>query len=441
MTQLQNRIEGVGIIKYVNEEIGHLRSNVMPNILMTSLIVLSSFTPLLSRLITPYAKLLLILLWILTAISLKRPTYVRPARDVVFWWSAYIVLVFFTCIIGHSDISINFYISNLTRYCVPFMMLVVLQSYNLKEKKLLWLVITGIFVVNLLQNILYGVYHPDYFEGLDGLDATRVEKRTNAGGTGFVVLCLFSVIIWWMINQFSLIKKNRLVSIVFAGLCVFYMIFLNNRTTALLVLAIEIMGFILIHRAKDRKLYSKKKIIVSVVIIIAIIGYFAIPILETLINFLNEESRMADRFIDLLSVAEGVDPEMLPDGSLAQRYILWMTSINTFFASIPNFLFGIGDDDSLYDMASLIKSGIGRHSEFFDLAAKYGLIGIVVFYKAWSSTFRLFSSICNSYYMKSLLSVFIVSFIVYSFVNQSPSSLLVMIFLPLTMVLLKQHLI
>lgn len=422
----------------VCEQWGGLRSKVMPNLIMTSLIALFGFTPLLSRLEIPYVKVLLIVLWIVTSIVIKRPSNVKQPRSVVKWWGLYMALVYISCIVGHSSNSLNFFISNLTQYCIPFIMVTVLCKYNLREKKFLWIIIATLIVVNLVQNIFTGLIIPDYFYGLDGIDTSASVKLTNAGGTGMVMQCMFSVVIWTMVFCYS---NRKLLSVILVVMCVFYITILNSRTTALLVLGVEVIGLLFVLTGNRVSKISKKKIIFFSLLAIIIISVFFTSIIEELLGVFENSKDMTDRLTDLKSVAEGEDIEMLRDGSLAQRYLLWTTSINTFLASIPNFLFGIGDDFSTYDMAGLLKSGIGRHSEFFDLAAKYGLLGIIIIYKGWRSTFQLLRNICHSEEMKYLLGVFIVAFIIYGFVNLLTPSLFNMVFLPLTLVMLKHQLI
>ena len=60
------------------------------------------------------------------------------------------------------------------------------------------------------------------------------------------------------------------------------------------------------------------------------------------------------------------------------RLQLAQTSLNTWFSNPISFLIGIGDHTQSFG-GDLIKSGIGGHSEFIDVAARYGVIGIVVF--------------------------------------------------------------
>ena len=429
-------------IFYVNEEVGPLRSNVKPNLIVTSLTVIYSFTPLLSRILIPEIKLFIILLWLLTAVSLKRPSNVKPPRNITKWWALYVILIYVSCIIGHSSYSLNFFISRLPVYCIPFIMLTVLCKYNLCEKKILWKIMAIAFILNLSENIITGFATPGYFTGLDGIDDTAVRIISNAGGTGFIAVCLFSIPIWWMINRITNNGRQKKISLIVLFMCIIYITVLNSRTTALLILGMEIIGFGLAANNKKRtKNKSSRGLIIKVLLIVAVGVYFLIPLLNYLVDLYEFSPEVADRLTDLKTVAEGEDVETLRDGSLLQRYLLWMTSINTFLASVPNFLFGIGDDFSSQDLAGLLKSGIGRHSEFFDLAAKYGMLGIIIVFNAWHNTFLLFRTICGSEKMKYIINVFVVAFVMYSFVNYSPSLLLVQVFVPLSIVLLNHNII
>ena len=53
---------------------------------------------------------------------------------------------------------------------------------------------------------------------------------------------------------------------------------------------------------------------------------------------------------------------------------------------------GIGDQTLSFG-GDLIKSGIGGHSEFIDVLARYGLIGALIYWKIMSSLFKWFKNL------------------------------------------------
>ena len=222
-----------------------------------------------------------------------------------------------------------------------------------------------------------------------------------------------------------------------------YVTVINNRATAALVLFIELFVLFLL-----RIVHKKGKSIVaigSVLIIILLVSFFFLgDILEAAIGMFEENERFLKRLNDIMAVSEGVAIEDLDEGSLAVRYLLWMTSVNTFFSSIPHFLFGVGVDVHEGDVASLISYGVGCHSEFFDLAAQFGIIGVIVIYKFLRSFIKFTIGMSASEKQNSILIIFWGGFLLYSFVNLTfcpPVFYVLFLFLPISLVLINNKII
>ena len=93
-----------------------------------------------------------------------------------------------------------------------------------------------------------------------------------------------------------------------------------------------------------------------------------------------QSERLAERFNDLLDFKKsGGDVNKISEGSLSERLMLAKTSLNSFFSSPISILIGIGDHTTSFG-GDLIKSGVGGHSEFIDVLARYGLVGGFVFW-------------------------------------------------------------
>ena len=427
-------------IQYVNSQKGSIRPNVFVNLVLASLLISFAFTPILLRNVPDLMKLAVFGLWAFTGYAIPKPSGVRMPRNIALWWGFYAIWLFGMCIIGHSDISINFFIIRIPLYGIPFVMLVVIGKYNIDEKLLLWKIILIAFVVNLVFNMLMD---SSSFDNLDTLDATASDKLTNAGGTAFVVLCLFIIPIMWILNRNSSKPNNKVISIIILFLAFFHMTVQNNRATSSIVLVIMLIGFWVVSRITEES-KSHKRLFVLVLLLLVFLFIFIVPILQTFLSLFDESSRMNERINDLIAVSEGGDIDTDGRGSLGQRYLLWMTSINTFFSNIPNFLFGIGEDAHQHDLFSLLKYGVGEHSEIFDMAARYGLAGLIIMYNMLKNTFRYFKVINSTFNIHKMMDVIIVGFIVYSTFNgtfNEPTLYLFLVFLPLTLVLLNNKVI
>lgn len=420
---------------YVNNQKGTLRPNVLVNLVLASILISFAYTPILLRNVSDILKLAILGMWAFTAYTIPMPFGVKMPKKVTIWWGIYAFWLFAMCIIGHSDISINYFIVRIPLYAIPFVMVVVIGKYNIEEKLLLWKIILIVFVVNLVFNMLMDT---SSFDNLDKLDATTSDKLTNAGGTVFVVLCLFMIPIMWILNRNSFKPKNKFLSLVILFLALFHMTIQNNRATSSIVLLIMVIGFWVVSRITEES-KSHKRLFVLVFLLLVLLFIFIVPILQTFLSLFDDSSRMNERINDLVAVSEGGDIDTNGKGSLGQRYLLWMASINTFFSSIPSFLFGIGEDGHQHDFFSLLRYGVGEHSEIFDMAARYGLVGLILMYNMLSNTFRYFKVINSIFNIHKMLDVIIVGFIVYSTFNgtfNEPTLYLFLVFLPLTLVLL-----
>ena len=86
--------------------------------------------------------------------------------------------------------------------------------------------------------------------------------------------------------------------------------------------------------------------------------------------------RLAIRLIALVDA--GNEEAEIGVSTVEGRTRLWMLSMNTWLDNPVNFLFGIGDHSPSYRVNGM---GIGYHSDFFDVPARYGLIGLFLMYK------------------------------------------------------------
>lgn len=423
------------IIQY--NKIGNsIRSKVLVNLVFLAALVLIDITPLLERNLHPLIHLGVFVLWFITSRRLHiKKQYEKPS-EMLKWWGVYTFWEIFMCLIQHSNISPTHYISTIYFFFIPYMLMVLLQSYNIREIKLLWTLFFVIFIVNLLQNYIIGVNNPDVFRLRDSFEKTE-SFFSNAGGTGFITACLFMAPVFLLIVQGSTKKLVRQIMAIGVILIAVYISIINNRATATVILFVEIFMLLLL-RYVLRNMKSFVSIGVVLVVLFLVSSIFLDEILKFSINILGSNERFSRRLEDMLTVSSGTNIEDLEKGSLAARYFLWMTSINTFLSSVPNFLFGVGIDIHEGDMWSLAKYGVGCHSEFFDLAAKFGIIGVFIIYKFLSSYIRFTWKLSASEKQKKFILIFWIGFIFYSFVNGSfaaPVFYVLFIFLPSSIVL------
>lgn len=421
---------------------GTIRSAVIPNMVITAILFAFYISPLLSRNVHIFIKLAVLLLWIVTAIQLPiRKTMCYPS-DMLKWWSAYVIWMLAMCFIGHSSTPIVYFIGKAPLYCVPWMMVSILRSYNLKEMKLLWTIFVMIFALNLLDNYYIGLTNPELFlVNKIRLEGDTEGLATNAGNSDFVYLCMFLVPVFWIVWQSSEEQKTRLLSILLIFFSSIYFVFINDRTTATVTLLLMIILFLLVKRAGVGRGHIVK-IVVGLAFVVLLFSLFSRQIFSFALNFFEDSARMSNRLEDLFEVSQGADLNDMDDGSLGARYLLWMTSIDTFLSSVPNFLIGIGDDVHEGDIFSLVRYGVGCHSEFFDLAARYGIVGIILVFNFIKNAVKYFGRLAYSGNQRANMIVFFVIWCLSSFVNNSialPYFYAILIFFPISLMLVNNH--
>ena len=420
---------------------GIIRSAVIPNMAITAILFAFYISPFLSRNVHIFIKLAFLGLWIVTAIPLPvRKTMYYPS-NMIKWWSAYVIWMIAMCVIGHSSTPLPQFIRHFPLYCTPFMMTTIIRSYNLKEMKWLWVAFIFLFAVNLAHNYWIGFTQPELFNMVKAKDGDTTGFISNAGGSEFVYLCMFLVPIFWIVWQSSEEKRTKRLLILLIIFASGYFIFINDRTTATVTLFLMIIMFLLVKGAGVGKGHIVK-IVAGLVIVLLLLSIFSRQIFTFALDLFEDSARMSNRLEDLFEVSQGADLNDMDDGSLGARYLLWMTSINTFLSSIPNFLIGIGDDVHEGDILSLVRYGVGCHSEFFDLAAKYGIVGIILVFNFIKNAVKYFGRLAKAGNQRANMMVFFIIWCLSSFVNTSidlPFFYAILVFFPISLMLVNNH--
>lgn len=413
-----------------------IRSFIVPNLFATILLVIICVVPLFDRDLPHVFKLGIFLLWSLTALSVGKIRKGQIGRGVLVGWFLYLALQLFYSIIGYSR-ELTFFLARCYIYVIPIAMVFVTRFYNVKELKVVWNSIIIVFAICLIDNFFLG------YQGEETFDLTSETKGSNAGSTAFVSGCMFIIpALWMLIRKGRLLFRKIISGLLIIG-CVVYMFFLNSRATVLVVFAIMILGLFIADRS-ERKYITPKKMIIWMVITLLASVIIAAPVLSKLAELFGDgdAARMSDRLEDLAYAASGGDIMDLGRGSLFYRVLLWQTSINTFLGDITHFFIGIGENKIKYaDLQDLISSGVGNHSEFFDLAARYGLVGIIIYVNMIKKTFRYMIDLAPNEWSRNSMIALMTSMIIYSFFNvltaQACSLVMLFLFLPITMQLYK----
>lgn len=413
-----------------------VRPVVFLNMFWLGLLLAFAITPLLSRMEIYVVKLGVLLMWAVTTILLPRKKGIYFPKKLIGWWIVYVVWIFAMCIIGHSNVSLNFFIVRLPFYAIPFIMVTVVRSYNIKELHLLWILFLGIFLTNLVHNYYIGLTTPELFDQLNAMTDDSGMK-TNAGGTALVALCLFICPIMWIISQNVENTSLKLQTLTCLVLATIYMTILNVRATAFFFWLLMAFMFLLYRWGQGRQ-FSYRKYVTIILLGVVILVIFATTIMDTLLELFSESKQMYERLEQIMEVMQGTSIDDTNNGSLGVRIMLSITSIKTFLASPSNFFFGVGEDSHGQEIYDLVKYGVGCHSEFFDLAARYGLVGIFIVTNFLIHLFKYIRRFCFTSKTSGMLTILIIGYILYNFFNNTfdvSTFNLLLLFLPLSLIL------
>ena len=412
---------------------GRIRPAVWPNIMCTIGLVAIGCTPYLSKNASNELKLMLFVLWVGSTLLLHPFKGTEKGFRIAKWISLLVGLKLIYCLVGLSA-NILAPIAGLYIWVVPIAMVYICNYYNTNEIKLLWLIFLAIFAINLINNIQIGI-----IGGESAFRKTEENLTTNAGSTPFVVGCMLLIPTMWIVFRYGNVKWIKYLAIIFIAGAGYYIVFLNTRATAILILIFILIGFVMQVYGREKKL-DLKLFFIRMLLLGIIIFCIMAPLINLLSEFFSQSHRMLTRLNDISYVLEGGNTNELGEGSLYARSMLWMTSINTFLGSLPNFLWGIGENLVESDFYSLLRQGVGGHSEFFDLAARYGVIGIFIYYHILKNSYIFIISLIGDSIIKNLFSFILVGILLMGFVNNISNNLTTILFVyllvPLSGVLL-----
>lgn len=333
------------------------------------------------------------------------------------WWMAYLFICVMMVILGFSSNNLNFIISRLPYYLIPVMGYFVIKHYNRKEKSVLLALFFFVFLLNLFYNILLGFQFPDIFEEQESTEASiEFGVIMNIAETGFIVVayCLIGALFMVLLTLNE--KWKKILSILLIVPIAFYMLFQNTRGTAILLLMIELVGMFLAYFEPTRRTNRRLYYVFSTVTLLLLVLIVFIPLMEWLMENLQSE-RLAERLNDLVDYRQsGGDVGSVRKGSFTERILLAQTSLNSFISSPISLMVGIGDH-TLSIGGDLVKSGVGNHSEFIDVLARYGLVGAFVFWKIMKSYYEMLLRLTTKRESLKYVNVIFVVIILTGFLN------------------------
>lgn len=347
-----------------------------------------AFTPLLGQELPPVV-LPVILLSLLVLIF-------RQERSLISNRITIIVFLFFAIDVFYHLIGISERIGNAITRFICFMTIVLFLFINdnlgVKEKKFIFYSVLIIVAVNVIDNIRLNILYPmasilaiRYGESFKGLNIGTTMFNTMS--LLFYVVCLFMLLntkkIW-----------GRVIYMAFSAVSVAYMLFFGMRGSIVTIMfVITLLMFIAKYVSKYKVLW----LLLPLLIIPIANPNFVFDIVANIIP----EGRLESRLDDLQNVAD----EGISDGSFSGRVRLYNVSLNTYTDNLMNFMFGIGEHKATAFEDGNASTGVGGHSEFIDVLARWGTIGAILIFLIYYFAYKILITQSHSIYLKNQIKV------------------------------------
>lgn len=284
-------------------------------------------------------------------------------------------------------------------YFVPVLALIIIDKcQNEQQIRFLFHFVSLAAAINIADNIrLYNIYGVDIvFQNLAGLLEEEGITGINLGGAMFVNMTVFYACLMFL----AFLKSNKVLEKIFfltyVSISAYFIIICSLKASAIVLMLISFVSMYISVKSK--------KHVVANLMLMAVIGVVVSFFMDSIIHFLIGvigSQRVASRLIIFTSEADISD-----SGSLMSRSELWLVSIKTWLSGVGSFFFGIGDH-RWDDFMTTADSGIGNHSDFLDILARYGILGGLVFYSSIKVYYDYLKKRCGTNFKYEILSFFI----------------------------------
>lgn len=313
----------------------------------------------------------------------------------------YLVVVIFYKLLGRSSVSPGELFQHSIFFLLILMIPIISDIRNISiSRKIFWLSL-GIVMLNIVYNIYLGIIMPEinllstvYFD-------TGYLVSINAGKSTFYTMSLFmfTILFFGYLNSEGKEKKILLPCSLIVAI---YVLFFCNKGTVVVYSLLSAVLLLAANRLKNKGRFYFMLVLMALVAML-IVTEFKEPIIRFIVS-ISPSDRLSMRLVMLIDR----DDVNASTSSFDGRTDLYMLSFNTWMASFKNFLFGIGDHRSWFDIE---QTGIGQHSEFLDTAARYGLLGIVLITNIIIKTFKCIQGYFGPKYKTQLIAIFFITII------------------------------
>lgn len=286
-------------------------------------------------------------------------------------------LLVFSLLVGHSSGEFGS-IFGLVEFLLPFAAFP-LYFEKCSKSQLKRLAFFGFIVasVNMVDNLyLCMTYQAKGLNAsLYAMNNNAETQGSNVGGTAFSMVCLFLFTAFFALFCESKGFARRLALAIPAILDAYLMIALQQRATIFIVGAV----FCLVYSVLRKRLTGNNALPAAVFLVLG--TSVLLMLLSPFLAGLFGDGRMATRFEQIANFGNMINSQS------ANRVNLALMSFGTFVSSPTCFLFGTGwdlvsntaigaSDEAIW--LNALHYGVGYHTDLFDNAATFGIIGLAV---------------------------------------------------------------
>ncbi len=328
---------------------------------LLSVIIIIFETPAIAKTIGGEVVLSIIFVYILIILRPTARLNIENIKSIAFIF-IYLFLIVFYKLSGFSDAEKSTYLKIIEFF---FMFIMMYPLYARLEKKHI-MVILSVIATSMGITMLYNIH----LHNIWGLKYS-MQLYTDSGVKGMIFTQYVSSILFASGACFVAFLEFKRYSVkalfLFLTLFLLYFNFTVAQRGIVLVFSMLMFPLLLFSRSseKNRVLY----VLIAAIIFacIMVVGYDVVLIkMAEIIG----STRLKSRIEAIVRLAQSADINQA-GGTMAARFYLIKTSVDTFLASVTNFIFGVGEH-------RLNNNIIGNHSNFIDEFARYGIIGGVL---------------------------------------------------------------
>lgn len=313
----------------------------------------------------------------------------------------FVILCLLYKIIGVSSADLAYCIVEPFVYFAPIIALGIIDNCdNDRYLRFLFHSISITIAINIFDSIRIcheiGLMNLAY-QQLAGVLEEQGESGLNLGGTLFVNMIVFYANLMFIAFLRSKNIIEKLIFLIYLVVSTYFILFCSMKASAIFLL----LASLLLQYIASKSKRNFGKILLLTVFFVGFIFLFRDFIINLLVLIIDND-RITERLMVFTSTESVSD-----SNTLMNREDLWLVSLESWLRNPITFIFGIGDHN-WEEFSSTAASGVGNHSDLFDVLARYGLIGGTILYSSIKVYYDYLKKKFGTYFKWEIISFFII---------------------------------